>query len=1125
MAALPLRILLPAVIALFALMTTLVIYLANRAVLLPEVEGAAQRQVRDRLNLIQGLGESLLSAGHDGELRRMVASFGAEPELRLAFIADGEGRVVASTRINQIGRPWREALGESAGAVIERVAAHRATELTVAREARRIDGFAAVCGGGERLRRERCGFLFYRHDFGPLLERGLATIVSQALVGAAGMFAGALLLWWVLHRLVTRRADQLVAVTDAYARGDHEVRVGMAGGDELSRVGAALDRMLDRVGDDERALRRQAQAIAESPVMVVITDTDCAIEYVNPAFHRITGYRPEEVAGRRIRLLQSGETPEAVYDEIFAKLQRGESWNGELHDRKKSGALFWVSATISPVRDAAGNVVNFVALEEDITERKRMEEELLAHRDRLSALVEEQTASIKAIVETAADGILTIDDRGRVLSFNPAAERMFGYRAEEMIGGNVSRLMPKPHAAKHDGYMRHYRETGESKILGVGREVVGLRKNGDEFFLHLSVSEMVVGGEHRFTGILRDITEQKYAEAELIHARREAERSSRAKAAFLANMSHEIRTPMNAVIGFSEVVLRDPALSAESERHLRTIHASARSLLGVINDILDVSKLESGKFALESLAFHLPNLLAETLRTVEGRAAEKGLAMHLQYAPGVPERIVGDPTRLRQVILNLVGNAVKFTEAGAITVSVDLGAAPGSLHFRVADSGIGMTAEQVAKVFDSFSQADDSTSRRFGGTGLGTTICKQLVELMGGEIHADSEAGVGSTFHFTLPLVETAAGDACLFEAGGEVEEGYRSPRRFRVLLAEDIEANATLAMLRLGEQGHTVHWVRNGREAVEAVRTLPYDLVLMDVQMPELDGLGATCEIRSHEAGNGGTRLPILALTASVMREDGDSCLAAGMDGVVPKPIDFPALLRAMEQAVAEGEGEPNVEPERRTLCMGGGAAADFTPLDGVVDHARGMRTWGDAAAYAKALASFAAERADSGEEMTRLLECGDTDSVRAHAHALKGVAGNLALDRVAAPAADIDAALKAGDRPRAAASLAALRSALADAAAAIARLVLPESSRSATPERVDREAARGLLERLLPALDQLDPDAVEPLITELAEQLGEAAVAPLRRGVEAFDFDEVKVCAEALVTELAAEANVNPE
>ncbi|MEO5349478.1 MAG: ATP-binding protein, partial [Magnetococcus sp. YQC-3] len=555
----------------------------------------------------------------------------------------------------------------------------------------------------------------------------------------------------------------------------------------------------------------------------------------------------------------------------------------------------------------------------------------------------------------------------------------------------------------------------------------------------------------------------------------------------------------------------------ETRQHVKTILGSARALLGIINDILDVTKLESGKFTLESVCFHLPNLLTEAMRTVEHRAAEKNLAIHVTYDPALPLRRMGDPTRLRQVVLNLVGNAIKFTEKGSVTVAVHPDGQPDLLHFSVTDTGIGMTPAQSAKVFEAFAQADASTTRRFGGTGLGTTISKQIVEMMGGAIWVESEMGKGSIFHFTVHLPVAALLDGCLYEEGSVVEEGYCSPRLLRILLAEDIEANATLAMLRLKQQGHEVTWAKDGREVLELHQQGQYDLILMDVMMPRLDGLEATREIRVAEAGTG-RHIPILALTASVMREENEQCMAAGMDGVEAKPIDFNRLFASMEQLVPAGAGKPNLH---RSIDLHPLAVIDFSPLDGMVAHERAIKTWRDSAAYLKALRHFAQSRADDALEMARLLSAhpDDTEPARSVAHALKGVASNLAIDRVARLAAEMDTDLKTGQRDSATSRLEELGHALRELVNAIERIQAGTvASQPSTLQPFDEQTIRHLLSELSNALEMLNPDAVEPVMARLACYMSRSELGAIQRSVEAFDFD----AAQSHLTALADGLNL---
>ena len=733
-------------------------------------------------------------------------------------------------------------------------------------------------------------------------------------------------------------------------------------------------------------------------------------------------------------------------------------------------------------------------------------EEIVHHRDHLQELVSLATAEVNAIVQTAANGIITINAQGIIQSFNPSAEKLFGWTKDEAIGKNVSILMEEPFASHHDGYLSNFLNTGKARIIGIGREVTAKRKDNTTFPAYLSVGHaQLTETHHFFVGFITDITLQKKAETELRQAKEDAEVGAKTKSAFIANMSHEIRTPMNAIIGFSEVALQNPMLPVETAKHIKIILTSAKSLLGIINDILDVSKLESGKFSLETVCFNLPNTLADALRTLENRSKAKGLSLNFEYAATLPIRLMGDPHRLRQIVLNLVGNSIKFTEVGSITLFVNQGDKPDTLHFSVKDTGIGITPEQSAKVFVAFSQADASTTRRFGGTGLGTTISKQLVELMGGNIWVESEAGKGSTFHFTAHLPEATTTEGCLYEEGDFVTEDYVSPRLFRILLAEDIEENATLAMLRLKQQGHEVDWVQNGREAVNAFRQGKYDLILMDVMMPELDGVSAAQEIRILETEIGG-HIPMLALTASIMREENERCIAAGMNYVVGKPIEFNQLFAAMEQIVPQGIGRTNTT---RKVAINTVSHQDFSPLDNIADHKKALKTWGDPAAYSKALFTFSVQHSNDADLIGQLLSehPNNSESARTVTHTLKGLAGNLAITRVAGLAEAIDTDLKSGQRNSAQAKLDKLGQSLQEAAAAIAKLTKLTDNAPSTIRAFDAQAIREILLELTSILEELNPDVVGPILARLAAYVTRADLEPIQTCLEAFDFDEAKL------------------
>ena len=524
-------------------------------------------------------------------------------------------------------------------------------------------------------------------------------------------------------------------------------------------------------------------------------------------------------------------------------------------------------------------------------------------KSRLEERVRERTRELKAsenktqaILDTAVSGIITINSSRRIVTFNPAAEKIFGYRFSEVADRPVTILMGRETAENHDSYIDRYQRTGERKIIGLIREVTGRRKDGTLFPLELAVADM--GGKN-FVGVISDITQRKDSESALKAAKQRAEEANLAKSEFLANMSHEIRTPMNAVIGMSEL-LSETRLDNDQQRLVDIIRAAGESLLDVINAVLDLSKIEAGQFHLDHVSFDLRELIETTGEIMAFRAHQKNIDLLYEVHPNVPGGVVGDPVRLRQVFINLIGNAVKFTEQGEIVLRVraeEKCDSSAKLFFSVHDTGIGIPKEKLGEIFESFTQADTSTTRKFGGTGLGLTISKKFVEMMDGRIHVESEVGRGSTFRIELRMDIDEDLKRESVPVGGKPAKKMTLADLppLKILLAEDTDHNINLIKAYLAKTPFSLDHAENGRVALEKFITNAYDLVLMDIEMPEMDGLTATRKIRMWEEQEKRSPVPVIALTAHALSEHEAKSLEAGCTAHLTKPVKKGGLIRAI--------------------------------------------------------------------------------------------------------------------------------------------------------------------------------------------------------------------------------------
>ena len=871
---------------------------------------------------------------------------------------------------------------------------------------------------------------------------------------------------------------------------------------------ALCDVLVEDIDERKRAEEAQARLaerleLATRSAHLGIWDWDIASDELvwDARMFELYGMAPEDFACSRRAWLATlhPDDRDACVAALNGALHNEGSYEREYRVLWPDGSLHHLKGHGQVVRDAQGQALRLIGVNYDISERKRSEAEILRHRDHLQELVDEQAANLRAIVEYAADGIVTLDQGQRILSFNPAAERMFGYHAEAVLGQPIELLIPEPRSAR---------------FIGAGSEMQGRRQNTSEFPLYIAVSQMEVAGEPRFIAVLHDISAQKAAEASLVKAREEAEAANEAKSAFIANMSHEIRTPMNAIIGMTDLLL-ESSLQAEQGKLLRAVAQSAKALLGILNDILDLSKLDSGMLELESLPFNLRQLCAEVVELFRSNAAAKGLSLELELDPSLPACLIGDPTRLRQVLLNLLGNAIKFTEQGGVSLRVQAAQERDHWLFRVEDSGIGIQAERLPLIFERFAQADQSTTRRFGGTGLGTTISRGLVERMGGQIWAQSVEGQGSVFGFGLCLPEAQGMRECAETSALQLPREAPRIRPLRILLVDDIPLNQELLVRRLQPLGHQFRLAENGRVALELFRQESFDLVLMDAMMPELDGIAATRAMRELEAARGG-HVPLIMLSASVLPSDRVRFYEAGADAFVGKPIDFGEFYACLAGFFPVLETAPEVAPPAPAPDV----LAELPQLAGL-DLRAGLAAWGELVVYRRALGCFRDSYGQALNNIRSMLEAGQRREAFRLLHTLKGLAGNLGAYDLAALLGELEPRL-CDEEALPAALMAEAERRLALVLDSIGQLKRTQQAPElVAAARVEPPRLIAALECLLGALERGELD--EGALAQLRQGLDGERFSRLEALIDSFDFAKVRTYVLELLGQLRARGSAH--
>jgi len=835
----------------------------------------------------------------------------------------------------------------------------------------------------------------YRHGrvshHSVMATAGLVAVVFSALT--------LLMMEWLVLSRVARLDGDIRRITTSC---DFSKRVAENGSDELARLARAVNGMLQAIDRSQRALQEGQRAMAtllsnlQGMAYRCRNDRDWTMEFVSEGCIELTGYWPSDLLrNRRISYadIMHPDDREPVYEAVQQAVRDHECYRLTYRIRTADGQEKWVWEQGRGIYTPKGELVALEGFITDITERKKAEQHLIF---------------TQTCLERASDHVYWLDATGRIRYANEAACRHLGYTKQELCGMTVFDIDPDMTAEQ---WPRHWEELRRS--TSVRLESHHRCKDGRVVPVEISANLIQFDATEFNCAFVRDITERQRVQRELQQAKEAAEAASRAKSAFLANMSHEIRTPMTAILGYADLLLDADQSAIDRIECIQTIRRNGQHLLEVINDILDISKIEAGRMTVECIPCSPLRIVGEVESLMRQRAIDKGLGFAVETVGPIPRTIRSDPTRLRQILMNLVSNAIKFTQAGGIRVVVKMADDPQGPHphlrFEVIDTGIGISPEQREQLFRPFAQADGSTTRRFGGSGLGLTISRSLAQALGGDITFESTPGVGSSFVATVetgPLegVEMVE-EASILEPEPASSPGEAATVRLkgRVLVAEDGPDNQRLLSFVLRKAGAQVDLAENGQAAcemaLEAQRAgTPFDLILMDMQMPVLDGYAATSKLRSL-----GYTGPIIALTAHALSSDRERCLRVGCNGYASKPIDRNHLL----SLVAGYLQEPSGGPVQR--------ADDGRPAGG----GRLISTFADDPEMIELIRQFVDGLPAKIESIRQSAAANDLATLTVLAHQLKGAAGGYGFPAITEQARRLEQTAKTTQDVQACAAL----------------------------------------------------------------------------------------------------------